>query len=131
METVDMIRWARPEVADPTADEFAAIRASFERRAVERPSRLRAFVRRLSGRQLLAMIAALMIVPAGAVAVAEIIDEGRSDQLAIALPLADHYPAIVQGFAESCRELRALGVEAKPCAELMHELGEGDFLPGP
>lgn len=135
MDAVELIRLARPEVADATPQEAAAIKAGFERRASERG--LIAWLRRLTRRQLIAGLIAIAIVP-GSIAVATKLDGGDRPpgQYPHILELVDPQdPQQLQHLLDGCRELREQGVETDPCKALLE--GDGrtpggeDYVPDP
>ncbi len=135
MEAVELIRLARPDVADATPQEAAAIKAGFERRASERG--LMAWLRRLTRRQMVVGVIVVAVVP-GSIAVASSLDGGdRSPgQYPHILELIEPQdPQQLQSFLEGCRELRAQGVETDPCNALLEGDGQTpggeDYAPDP
>jgi len=135
MEAVELIRIARPAVADATPPETAAIKANFERRSTERG--LIARLRRLTRRQVAAGLIAIAIVP-GSVAVATNLDgpdrpPGQYPHILELIGPQD--PQQVDRFLEGCRELRGQGIETDPCNALLE--GDGrtpggeDYVPSP
>lgn len=136
METSELIRMSRPEVAVATPQEAAAIKASFERRAAEQPGRFRAFLRRLSRRQLIAGILAVLIVPAGTVAVAtQILGNDRSEQIekAISISPLEQQRKIADGLIDACRDLLARGLENDLCTQTLEQVDQekGGYVPDP
>ena len=135
MEAMEMIRLARPQVAMATPDETAAIRASFERRIAEPQHGLWSRLKRLTRRQAAVGIVIAAVVPAGAVAVADKLNEpDRSAQIDKALSLIPVAPAQKQAesMVDACRAAAAKGVANDPCKDLLREIDRagGEYVPG-
>ncbi len=132
MEALEYIRGARPGVEPATPQETADIKASFEGMAAEPPGRLRALLRRLTRRQIAAIIAALLIVPAGAAAVVtQVLDHDRSEQVeqATSSPRTQEMNReIARGLIEICREK---GSENPTCAEVLRGIDGEEGVPEP